>query len=115
MKKVVIFAFQGELMCFAHALLNALDLKKAGFEVKLVIEGSATALIGSLGAKETPFHKQYSAVIEEGILAGVCKACAGKMDSLFEAEKQNLPLLSEMHGHPGFSKWLKEGYEIISM
>jgi hypothetical protein len=37
------------------------------------------------------------------------------MDSLFEAEKQNLPLLSEMHGHPAFSTWLKDGYEIISM
>ncbi len=115
MKKFVIFAFHGELMCFAHALLNAIDLKDKGFEVKLVIEGSATGLIGTLDAKDSPFHRQYRKVVDEGILAGVCKACAGKMDSLFEAEKQNLPLLSEMHGHPAFSTWIKDGYEIISM
>lgn len=115
MKKIVIFAFQGEMMCFAHALLNAINLNASGFEVKLVIEGAATGLIGDLALKESPFHKQYRKVIEEGILAGVCKACAGKMDSLFEAEKQNLPLLSELHGHPAFSTWLKDGYEIISL
>lgn len=115
MKKIVIFAFQGEMMCFAHALLNAINLNASGFEVKLVIEGAATGLIGTLALKESPFHKQYRKVIDDGILAGVCKACAGKMDSLFEAEKQNLPLLSELHGHPAFSTWLKDGYEIISM
>ncbi|MEW6711960.1 MAG: cytoplasmic protein [Candidatus Riflebacteria bacterium] len=102
-------------MCFAHALLNAIDLKDKGFEVKLVIEGSATGLIGTLAAKDSPFHRQYRKVVDEGILAGVCKACASKMDSLFEAEKQSLPLLSEMHGHPAFSTWIKDGYEIISM
>jgi len=29
-KKVAIFAFHGEMMCFAHALLNALDMKEKG-------------------------------------------------------------------------------------
>ncbi|MDN5280780.1 MAG: hypothetical protein PWR01_4745 [Clostridiales bacterium] len=114
-KKIVIFAFQGELMCFAHALLNAIDLKEQGHEVKLVIEGSATGLIGTLNEKGTPFHALYRRVITEEILAGVCKACAGKTDSLFAAEKQDLTLLSEMNGHPGFSTWLKKGYEIITL
>ena len=41
-KKVAIFAFNGETMCFAHALLNALDMKEKGYDIKLVIEGSAT-------------------------------------------------------------------------
>lgn len=115
MKKIVVFAFQGELMCFAHALLNVLDLHQKGFEVKLVIEGSATGLIGDLAIKESPFHRQYRKIIDDGLLAGVCKACAGKMDSLFEAEKQNLTLLHDMHGHPSFAAWIKEGYEVISM
>ena len=34
-KKVAIFAFNGELMYFAHALLNAKDMKKKGYDIKL--------------------------------------------------------------------------------
>ena len=32
MKKVALFAFNGELMCFVHVLLNALDMKEKGYE-----------------------------------------------------------------------------------
>ncbi len=115
MKKIVIFAFQGELMCFAHAILNAIDLKEKGHDVKLVIEGSATALIGRLATTGEPFAVQYARIRNEGILAGICKACATKMGSLAEAEKQGLTLLGEMSGHPAFSTWLSNGYEVISM
>ncbi|MDD3148490.1 MAG: cytoplasmic protein [Candidatus Riflebacteria bacterium] len=115
MKKIAVFAFQGELMCFAHALLNTIDLSEKGYEVQLIIEGGATKLIAQLAAPETPFHKQYSQVIEKKLLAGVCKACAGKMGTLEEARKQELPLLDDMSGHPGFAHWLGLGYEIISM
>jgi hypothetical protein len=34
-KKVAIFAFNGEAMCFAHALLNAKDMKKKGVRHKI--------------------------------------------------------------------------------
>jgi len=30
MKKVALFAFNGELMCFVHVLLNALEMKDKG-------------------------------------------------------------------------------------
>jgi len=115
MKKIAIFAFQGELMCFAHALLNVIDLKAKGHEVKLIIEGSATALIEKLATEGTPFAPLYAKVKSEGLLGGICKACAGKMGSLAEAERQGLTLLGEMQGHPGFASWIAEGYEIISM
>lgn len=49
MEKVVIFAFVGELPCFAHALLNGLDMKKRGWDVKLVVEGAATRLLKEPG------------------------------------------------------------------
>lgn len=115
MKKIAVFAFQGELMCFAHALLNVIDLKSKGYEVKLIIEGSATALIEQLGKEGTPYAPLYAKVRAEGLLAGICRACAGKMGSLAEAERQGIPCLGEMQGHPGFATWLAEGYEIISM
>lgn len=31
MKKVALFAFQGEVMCFAHVLLNAFEMKLSMF------------------------------------------------------------------------------------
>ena len=39
-KRVVLAAFNGESMCFVHVLLNALDMKERGYEVKVVIEWS---------------------------------------------------------------------------
>jgi hypothetical protein len=41
-KQVLLVAFRGEPMCFVHVLLNALDMKERGYDVKVVIEGTAT-------------------------------------------------------------------------
>ena len=57
MKKVVLFAFNGELMCFVHVLLNALEMKTKGYEVKIVIEGSATRLIPEIAKEGNPMHQ----------------------------------------------------------
>jgi hypothetical protein len=37
--KFALFAFRKEPMCFIHVLLNALQLNKFGYEVKVVLEG----------------------------------------------------------------------------
>jgi len=52
MKKVVLFAFNGELMCFIRVLLNALDMNERGHEVKIVIEGAATKLVPEMAKEE---------------------------------------------------------------
>lgn len=38
MEKVALFAFNGEPMCFVHVLLNALDMKKKGIDVKCTVQ-----------------------------------------------------------------------------
>ncbi len=48
MKKVALFVFNGDPMCFIHVLLNALDMQERGYEGKIVIEGAATKLIPEL-------------------------------------------------------------------
>ena len=45
MKKIALFAFNGDPMCFIHVLINAVELKENGNDVALVIEGSATKLV----------------------------------------------------------------------
>jgi hypothetical protein len=48
MLKVALVAFQAEKMCFAHVLLNALDIKGRGGEAIIIIEGQATKLLQDL-------------------------------------------------------------------
>jgi len=114
MKKVVLFAFNGELMCFVHVLLNALDFKEQGFEVRIVIEGSATKLIPDLGVEGNLLNGPFKKAQAENLIDGVCKACATKMGTVEAAKTMGLALLSDMWGHTAMSKYLKEGYEVIT-
>jgi len=113
-KRVVLVAFNGDPMCFVHVLLNALDMKERGYDVKLVMEGSATGLIKELGDEKNPFAKLYSDVCEKKIIDCVCQACASKMGALEAVEAQGLPLCKDMKGHPSIAKYMEQGYEVIT-
>ena len=52
MKKVVLVAFNGETMCFAHVLLNAMDMYKNGMDVKVVIEGAIPSIKSTYNKSE---------------------------------------------------------------
>lgn len=114
MKKIALFVFNGDPMCFIHVLLNALDMKERGLEARIVIEGSATRLIPDLAGAEHPLHKLWEKTKSAGLVEGVCKACAGKMKTLDAAKSQGLSLLDDMKGHPGMAGYRERGYEIIS-
>jgi hypothetical protein len=114
MKKVVLLAYNGELTCFAHVMLYALDLEAKGHEVKVVIEGAATGLITQLAQSGTPFANLYSRLREKKLLTCICKACSQKMGTLPEAEKQGLTIVGDMQGHPSIEGFLSEGFQIIS-
>lgn len=114
MKKVVLFAFNGEAMCFIHVLLNGLDMKKDGYDVKIVIEGAATRLIPELGAGGNPLHPLFQQARDAGIVDGACRACSLKMGTIRDAETMGLTLLDDMSGHPGMSRYVGEGYDVIT-
>ena len=44
MKKVALFAFNGDPLCFVHVLLNALDMNTRGMTVGIVLEGTSVKL-----------------------------------------------------------------------
>jgi len=114
MKKIALFAFNGELMCFAHVLLNALDMKDKGYDVKIIFEGSATKLIGDLMKHETPFSNLYRNAKEMGIIEGTCKACTAKMGTLEQAKAEKIPLLGQMSGHPSILDFMEKGYQVLT-
>jgi hypothetical protein len=114
MKKIALLAFNGELTCFAHVLLYALDFDKKGYEVKVVIEGAATQLLPQLAKEGAPFAPLYEELREKNLLSCVCKACCQKMGTLAEAERQGLKIIGDMQGHPSIEGFLREGFEIVS-
>lgn len=114
MKKVALVAYQGELMCFSHVMLYALDYAEKDYEVAVIIEGAATKLISELAKPETPFADLYKRLKETGLIACVCKACATKMGTYEEAREQGLLMGSEMSGHPSLEQYSRLGYEILA-
>ena len=113
-KRIVLVAFNGEPMCFVHVLLNALDMEKKGYEVKVVIEGSATKLANELNDPDTPFGKLYVEVRNKKLIDCVCQACAAKMKALEGIRAQYLPLCNDMEGHPSLAKYIEAGNDIIT-
>ena len=113
-RKVALFAFTGEKPCFIHVMLNALDLKERGYEVKVVIEGAATRLIEELAVADPPLGVLYKRIRDEGLLDCVCQACANQQGTLDAAREQGLGLCAEMSGHPAVGRYMDEGYTIIT-
>ncbi len=114
MKKVAMFVFNGDPICFIHVLLNGLDMDKRNNEVKIIIEGAATKLIPELADKGNPLNGLWEKAKNYGIIEGVCRACANKMGTLAAAEDQDLALLDDMDGHPGMARFREMGCEIIT-
>lgn len=112
MNKYAIFAFKGELMCFQHVLLNALDMQSKRIESKVIIEGEAVKLINELEESE---NKLYKMAKDKGLIAAICKACSAKLGVLEYNQNVGIPMGDEMSGHPAMSTYIEQGYEIITM
>ena len=114
MNKFALFAFNGDPMCFIHVILNAIELKNKGHEVKVIVEGSATKLAEQFQNDTNPFKEKYKQLKEMGLIDCYCKACSNKMGSLEKVKELNFPLCDELFGHPSMAKYIDKGYTIIT-
>ena len=114
MKKIALFVFNGDPVCFIHVLLNGLDMKARGMDSRIIVEGAATALLPNLADPQNPLHKLWENTKSQGIVDGVCKGCAHKMGTVDEAVHQGLALLDDMSGHPSMAGYIEKGFEVIS-
>lgn len=112
--KFALFAFRGDLLCFAHVLINALDMHDRGADAKVIFEGESVKLVGELAQEGAQFHSLYAKAKENGLIAGACKACSAKLGVTDAVQAEGLPLLGEAMGHPSMAAWRKQGYEIIT-
>ena len=115
MRKVAIFAFKGNPICFIHVLLNALDLHEKGADVKIILEGEAIGLVKELRKAAHPLHKHYSKAKDLALIHAVCRACAVKMGSLQVVEEEGLTVVDDMYGHASMASYLEQDYEIITL
>ena len=114
MKRVALFVFNGDPVCFIHVLLNGLDMKEKGMEGRIIVEGAATALLPKLVDPANALHKLWEKAKTQGIVDGVCKGCGHKMGGAEEAVQQGLALLEDMSGHPSMVRYIEAGFEVIS-
>ena len=113
-KKFVLFAFNGDPVCFVHVMLNAFDMREKGYDVKVVLEGSAVTVARELAKPEAPFAALWEKLKASGLIDRVCRACSAKLGVTGEAEAQNLPLGGDMSGHPAMSEYTEQGYQVIT-
>ncbi len=114
MKKIALFVFNGEPMCFIHVLLNALDMKAKGYEAKIILEGASVKLVSELGNPEFALTGLWNKCLAAGLVAGVCKGCAATLGTLEAAKEKELTLLDDMSNHPSMATYRDNGYEIIT-
>ena len=114
MKKVALFVFNGDPMCFIHVLLNAKAWDDRGCEVKIIVEGTATKLVPELAKEENPMHKLWEKAKENGLVAGACRACSAKLGVMDDVKSQNIDLLEGIAGHPSMVQYQEEGFEVIT-
>lgn len=109
-----LYAFNGELMCFVHVLLNALDMTEKGTKAIIVFEGAAVKLVPELEKPDAPFGNLYFKAKEAGLIAGACKACSAKMGVLDAVVEAGLHLLDDMSGHPSMAAYMDKGYTVLT-
>ncbi len=109
-----LYAFNGELMCFVHVLLNGLDMAEKGKDVAIVFEGASVKLVPTLEDEKCPFYALYMKAKEKGLIDGVCKACSAKLGVLDAVKESGLPLLDDMSGHPSIANYTDKGFTVLT-
>lgn len=114
-KKVAIFTFCESPGCFVHMLLNAMDMKLRGWDVKIVIEGDSTRLVSLLRNETKQGAAEWRKALQMGLIDCVCKVCAVRNSTLPAVIEQGLRTCDEMDGHPSMARYIEEGYEVITL
>lgn len=113
-EKTVLFAFRGDPLCFVHVLLNGIDLHERGRQGLIVIEGEAVTLVEKMSQPGHFLFTLYQKAKDLGLFTGACKACATKLKTIDAIEKEGIPLIGEMSGHPAMGEFMEKGYEVIT-
>lgn len=114
-EKIVFFIFTDNQLAVNHALLNAMEMLENEIQCKIVLEGEAVRLIPQMATPGTRLHELYQEARKLGLFDSVCHKCATRMGTTPAAEAEGLPMDGELRGHPSMTRYLLEGYQIITI
>ena len=112
--QTVLFAFRGDPLCFIHVLLNSLDMHQKGQDGRIVLEGESVTLVAQMSQPGHFLNALYTKARGQDLIYGACKACATKLKALEAIEKEGIPLIGEMSGHPAMGDFTAQGYQVIT-
>jgi predicted peroxiredoxin len=115
--KVAIVLFAGpEPPCkVMHAFVFARDIKARGGEARIVLEGAAPELLLALPNPAHKMHALYVKVKQEGLIAGVCKACALQAQAVEAAQAEGIPLIDDAFGHVSLAPFIEQGFTVVTL
>ena len=115
--KVAIVLFAGpEPPCkVMHAFVFARDIEARGGEAKIILEGASPELLLELPNPKHKMHAMYSKVKQEGLIAGVCKACALQAKAVEAAQAEGIPLIDDAFGHVSLAPFIEQGFHIVTL
>ena len=112
--KTILFAFRGDPLCFIHVLLNSIDMHERGQGGRIVLEGESVTLVGQMAEPGHFLNTLYQKARSMDLFVGACKACATKLKALEAIEKEKIPLIGEMAGHPSMGEFTANGFQVIT-
>ena len=103
----------------AHTLTNALALKDAGHDVRVLFEGQGVEWLKLFEAREDGFTEGYGERFDEahrlGLLTGACNFCASVRFKVSDsAERLGVPLFGEEGEHGSLVPLLEDGWQVLS-
>lgn len=113
-EKNVLFAFRGDPLCFIHVLLNGIDLHERGRQGAIVLEGESVTLVDKMSKPDHFLNPLYQKAKNKGLFYGACKACATKLTAVEAIEKEGIPLIGKMSGHPAMGEFIEKGYGVLT-
>ncbi|MFC1679826.1 hypothetical protein ACFL2T_06410 [Elusimicrobiota bacterium] len=119
MRRFLFLLFTDDSCRRNHAFAYAVDLKKRGHEVRIIIEGISTRSFKELADKESRFTRLFEEAKSLDLIYGACKTaatgCGGdKAGGVMDAVKaEGVALLDDLDGHAGISSLIEEGYQVL--
>ena len=118
-RKILFLVFTDDACRQNHAFMYALECSALGHEVRLLLEGPATACLNRL-AEGGKFGRLFKSARDGGLIEGACRTASGGCSTKLKdrnvaklAEKEGLKLLSDLDGHAGIGRFIGAGYQVI--
>ena len=98
-----------------QAILYAIELKEAGYDVKLIFEGAGTKWAEQLTRSDgkSPLIPQFRELNKLGVKVEACDFCSETFDVKTALRQRKFKLVGEYKGHPSIVTLSKKGYRIL--